>query len=51
MKTTAAEGFITSGWQTTTRITHTIDADGLLCITTIAPEGEYQMFMTREQSS
>jgi len=48
MKTTASDGYFTSGWEAVTRITHAITADGELAVTTIAPEGEYVMWMTRE---
>ena len=47
MKTTASDGFITSGWDSTTRITHALQEDGELLITTIAPEGQYCMWMKR----
>ena len=45
-KTTAADGYLTSGWTATTRITHTLDGDDLV-ITTIAEEGQYRMWMKR----
>jgi len=46
MKTTAADGYFTSGWSTTTIITHELH-DGELVVQTIAPEGEYTMWFTR----
>ena len=49
--TTAADGFVTSGWTETTRITHAIDENGELVITTIASAGEYRMWMTRDGTS
>ena len=48
MKTTADDGYFTSGWQATTRITHAVTPDGELEITTIAAEGQYKMWMTRQ---
>lgn len=50
MKTTAADGYFTSGWSATTRIAHAICA-GELVVTTITPEGEYRMTMTRQQDA
>lgn len=47
MKTTAAEGVLTSGWTSTTRIAHELDERGELIVTTIAPEGQYRMWMSR----
>ena len=48
MTTTAADGYVLSGWSTTTRITHELTVDGELEVNTIAPEGEYKFWMTRE---
>ena len=45
-KTTAADGFVTTGWTATTRITHEVVGDELE-ITTIAADGQYKMWMTR----
>merc|ERR1712087_125947 len=47
MRTTAEDGWLTSGWSTTTRITHELTEAGELLVTTIAPEGEYRMWMRR----
>ena len=46
-KTTASDGYFTSGWTATTRITHAVTANGEMEIVTITPEGEYKMYMTR----
>ena len=48
MKTTAEDGYISSGWTATTRITHAVVGDELE-ITTIAAEGQYKMWMAREK--
>ena len=47
MKTTAAEGFVSAGWTATTRITHAIEGEEL-CVTTIAPDGSYKMWLRRQ---
>jgi hypothetical protein len=51
MTTTAADGYVLSGWSTTTRITHELTEDGELEVNTIAPEGEYKFWMTQEASA
>ena len=48
MTTTASEGYVFSGWTSTTRITHEVTGDGELEVTTIAPEGEYKFWARRD---
>ena len=48
MTTTAADGWVMSGWTSTSRITHKLTADGELEVNTTVPEGEYKMWFAKE---
>ena len=48
-KTTAADGYFSSGWTATTRMTHTMVGTELE-ITTIAPEGQYKYWMSKDEA-
>ena len=43
-----AEGFVLSGWSSTTRMTHALTDSGELMVVTITAQGEYAMWMTRQ---
>ena len=52
METTAEDGYFTSGWSKTTRITHTLDRErDEIVVNTIAAEGSYLMWLGRAASS
>lgn len=47
--TTAADGYVLSGWTATTRMTHRIDEEtGEMVCVTIAPEGEYANWLSKQ---
>ena len=48
-RTTAEAGMLTAAVDITTRMTHHINEDGELVITTVAPEGQYLMWMARDE--
>ena len=43
------QGYFSSGWTATTRMTHTMVGSELE-ITTIAPEGEYKYWMSKDEA-
>ena len=48
--TTSEEGYVLSGWTTTTRMTHRIEPNGEMAVTTIEPNGDrYTNWFTRVQ--
>lgn len=48
MVTTAADGYVTTGWTTTTRITHSLTQQGDMVIDVISPDGSYLQWLARE---
>jgi hypothetical protein len=48
MVTTAAEGYFTSGWTKSTRITHSLSQAGEMVIAVISPEGTYLQWLARK---
>jgi hypothetical protein len=50
MVTTAADGYLLSGWTKTTRITHALNERGDMVVTVIDPAGQYLQWLTREPS-
>ena len=50
MTTTAADGWVMSGWTSTSRITHELTMDGELEVNTIVPEGEYKMWFSKDSA-
>ena len=48
--TTSEEGYVLSGWTTTTRMTHRIEPNGEMAVTTIEPNGDrYTNWLTKVQ--
>ena len=43
-----AEGYVLSGWSSTTRMTHALTDSGELKVVTVTAQGEYAMWMTRK---
>jgi hypothetical protein len=48
MVTTAADGYIMSGWTKTTRITHALNQRGEMVVTVVDPAGQYLQWLARE---
>ena len=46
-----AKGLVSSGWTSTMRMTHTLTDDGEIKVTTFTAEGEYTMWLSRNETS
>ena len=49
--TSAADGYVLSGWSKTGHIEHWLDESDRLVVRTVTPEGNYLMWMTRDDES